>query len=534
MSRKTKRGLTVSVRLVVLAGILGLGAHSGMSQTVVNPASMPRIGTVEERFQAYNVEMLEVTGGRFWKPYKSLQAEASKQPASQKSGPTPAGMNPNMYEYRPPIDLSNARLRKLAAALGPAYVRVSGTWANTTYFYDANGPAPTTPPKGFNGVLTRQQWKGVVDFSHAVNAKIITSFATSPGTRDANGVWTPDQARQFLSYTKSVGGDIAAAEFMNEPSFAGMGGAPKGYDAAAYGRDVAVFRPFLKQTAPEILFLGPGSVGEGGSLPVPANSGMLHSEDLLKATGPVFDVFSYHLYAAVSQRCASMGPASQTNPNAALSNEWLSRPDKINAFYAGLRDRFDPGKPLWNTETADAACGGNPWASTFLDTFRYLDSHALSAQQGVRVIAHNTLAASDYGLLDENTFAPRPNYWAALLWRKLMGTAVLKPGVSPAPNLHVYAHCLRDTPGGVALLVINTDRNASEALSVSAPSERYTLTAQNLEDSHVELNGKELKLGTADSIPRFTGVPTHSEQITFAPASITFLAIPKGSNASCR
>jgi hypothetical protein len=25
------------------------------------------------------------------------------------------------------------------------------------------------------------------------------------------------------------------------------------------------------------------------------------------------------------------------------------------------------------------------------------------------------LAASDYGLLDETSFAPRPNYWAALL-----------------------------------------------------------------------------------------------------------------------
>jgi hypothetical protein len=30
---------------------------------------MPRLGTVDERFQSYNVEMLEVTGGRFWKPY---------------------------------------------------------------------------------------------------------------------------------------------------------------------------------------------------------------------------------------------------------------------------------------------------------------------------------------------------------------------------------------------------------------------------------------------------------------------------------
>ena len=71
------------------------------------------------------------------------------------------------------------------------------------------------------------------------------------------------------------------------------------------------------------------------------------------------------------------------------------------------------------TETADAACGGNPWAATFLDTFRYLDQLGRLAKQGVQVVAHNTLAASDYGLLDEHTFAPRPNYWGALLWRRL-------------------------------------------------------------------------------------------------------------------
>jgi heparanase len=81
-----------------------------MSQNAVNPASVPRIGTIEERFQAYNVEMLEVTGGRFWKPYKDVQREASKQSASQQSTSTPVGMNPNLYQYRPPIDLSNPRL----------------------------------------------------------------------------------------------------------------------------------------------------------------------------------------------------------------------------------------------------------------------------------------------------------------------------------------------------------------------------------------------------------------------------------------
>jgi hypothetical protein len=28
-----------------------------------------KLGTVSDRFQSYNIEMVEVTGGRFWKPY---------------------------------------------------------------------------------------------------------------------------------------------------------------------------------------------------------------------------------------------------------------------------------------------------------------------------------------------------------------------------------------------------------------------------------------------------------------------------------
>lgn len=40
-----------------------------------------------------------------------------------------------------------------------------------------------------------------------------------------------------MEYTKSIGGSFAAAEFMNEPNLATMGGAPAGYDANAYGRD---------------------------------------------------------------------------------------------------------------------------------------------------------------------------------------------------------------------------------------------------------------------------------------------------------
>jgi heparanase len=535
MIRNRQPGYSFGAALAVLANIAYSAPPGAESPLPMAPAKMPRIGTVDERFQSFNIEMVEVIGGRFWKPYgKEVDAALKKQHSAEHAGSTPVGMDPSIYEQRAPLDLSNPRLRKLAAALAPAYMRVSGTWANTVYFQDGDAPALTAPPAGFGGILTRQEWKGVVDFSHTVDAKIVTSFATCPGTRDSVGIWIPEQARRFLTYTKSIGGSIAAAEFMNEPTYAAMGGAPKGYDATAYGRDIAVFRPFIKQEAPEIVFLGPGSVGEGGSLPISLGGGMLRSEDLLKDTGDVFDVFSYHFYGGASKRCASLGAASQTTADEALSEEWLSRTEVVEEFYAGLRDKFAPGKPLWITETADAACGGNPWASTFLDSFRYLDQLGRLAKLGVQVITHNTLASSDYGLLDENTYTPRPNYWAAFLWRKLMGTTVLNPGPSPSPSLHLYAHCLRGKLGGVAFLVINTDKTVAQSLALGSAADRYTLTARKLLDRQVQLNGRELKLDAGDALPRLSGLPTQSGTLTFGPASITFLAMPDANNDNCR
>ena len=75
----------------------------------------------------------------------------------------------------------------LAAALGPAYIRISGSWANTTYFAGGDD-VPALPPTGFKGVLTRPQWRNVVDFTRRVDGRIVTSFAVSAGSRDVAGM----------------------------------------------------------------------------------------------------------------------------------------------------------------------------------------------------------------------------------------------------------------------------------------------------------------------------------------------------------
>src|SRR5258707_2332020 len=119
----------VGTRLCRHAAYAGLFASALSVATAevpsVTPSSMPRIGTVDERFQSYNIEMVEITGGRFWKPYRSLPAAPSAPSAD-----TPRDQDSNLFQYRSPIDLTAIRLLKLAAALWPAYLRVSGTRAN--------------------------------------------------------------------------------------------------------------------------------------------------------------------------------------------------------------------------------------------------------------------------------------------------------------------------------------------------------------------------------------------------------------------
>jgi hypothetical protein len=498
---------TASLRIILaLAFALSANRETFGSEQTIRPGSMPRIATIDARFQSFNIEMVTVTGGPFWRPY--AQGSAADQ---------------NLYAERLPIDLANTRLRRLAATLSPAYLRVSGTWANSTWFSDSDTNA-TRPPAGFNSVLSRAEWRAVVDFARAVDARIVTSFAISAGTHDADGTWTTDQARRLFAYTHSLHGHVAAVEFMNEPNLAAQNGAPAGYDAKAYERDIRIFRALVKEVSPGTLIVGPGSVGYSSSL-----SKDLSTSDLLAASGRGVDVFSYHHYATVSQRCGGRDAAEDI-----LTEDWLSRTDRALAFYRALRDRYEPNRPIWLTETADAACGGNPWDATVVDSFRYLDQLGRLAKAGVQVVMHNTLSGSDYGLLEETSFSPRPNYWAALLWHRLMGTIVLDPGVPPREGLHVYAHCEPQMRGGVSLLVINASRDTSHALALPIRSERYTLRASELESKTIELNGGTLALDAGDALPHIAGTATRAGVATFAPATISFLVIPKAANRACR
>lgn len=506
----------------------GVDGQSDSGIIKINPKEMKHIGSVSDRYQSYNVEMVEVVGGEFWKPYKLMDSLPSLKGASNYDV---SQKNEQMYRKLSPINLADKRLLNLAKGLSPAYVRVSGTWANAVYFQDNDEQLMAKAPAGFVNVLSRSQWKGVIDYLKATDSKLITSFAVSNGVRNAQGVWTPKEAQKIVNYTKSIGGEIAAAELFNEPTIPTAGGEiDKNYNGSDFAEDVAAFNAWAKKEVPNMLTLGPGSVGEGIPGVSFAMGGMkiLPTDSMMSAEPkPVFDVFSYHYYGAASMRMMRSGPFSIKAENA-LDSGWLRRTDTVADYYIRLRDKYLPGKPIWITETAEAAAGGDPFAATYSDCFRYLYQLGSLAKKGIQVICHNTLASSEYGLIDPDTHLPRPNYWAALLWAKLMGTEVYEAG-NGVPAVYLFAHNTKGQKGGISLLVINTNKNAT-TINIPSDAEQYTLTAKELQDTTVQLNGQELRLGENDELPAINGKIIKAGKVQLPSTSITFITFANTEN----
>jgi len=491
--------LMASVSMAFM-GVVSVSAQPINSDVLIDPAGWPHVATVDRHYLSFNIEMAEVTGGEFWAPFGDSQ--------NRRLAP------------RPPLGLDDPRLLLLVKALSPAIIRVSGTWANSTYVAERSETPPDSPPAGFRQVLRPDRWRALTSLVRKSGNTLLLSFPASDGARAADGTWSPEQAGRLVALTNAYRAPVHAVEFINEPNLVGLGALPKGYAAKDYARDFRIFRDFVRREAPGSIILGHSSSGQGGEMP---------PESIARAAAGQSDAVSYHFYGALSERCAEFG--NQTSAVDALSESWLSKTDADRKWYAELRDRYDPEKQLWLTETAQAACGGDRWASTFRDSFRFVDQLGRLAQAGVQVVAHNTLASGDYALVDRSDYSPRPNYWAAWLWRKTMGTRVLEPG-SSITDMHNYAHCHARKKGAVTMMIVNL-AGTGRTINLAQAAQSSVLTAANLDAKDAEINGKRptLALLKKANIQR----QIMSKGTNWVPAySISFLEFIGASNAGCK
>ena len=493
-------------------------------------APLQVIRTVNDKLMSYNVEMTEVTGGTFWKAYTPEQIAGTEKFDVGGAGNIVEAMASLMQVY-PPIDLYNEKLRKLANELGPVWVRVSGTWATKTYYaFDGE-----ETPEGYQNALSKEQWIGVLDFVKAIGAKLLISVANCEGLHKAEEPWNPSQVEKIFALTKEYGATIDAVEFTNEPNMLDITGFPPNYTAENYVRDEDLFHRWVRDNYPGTLIVGPcntgGAMGDeekqgefaGGGVELLAGNNAT-CDDLMRGAQEPLDVYSYHYYNGISERLEAVMPAMHWSSDKVLTEAYLNVAPlncKLNIPY---RDKYCPNGEMWVTESGDAGGGGDTWASTYVDVFRTLNELGTFSTLTDGVIFHNTLASSDYGFLKHGTFDPRPNYFAVLLWNRIMGTTVYDTKEEIREGAHVFAHSRRDGKDGVAYCIINNSETEATTVELPKAAEVYKLHADTLRATVMKLNGKELVLDENNNVPEMAPVVVEGT-LTLEPATMAFVVM---------
>jgi heparanase 1 len=157
------------------------------------------------------------------------------------------------------------------------------------------------------------------------------------------------------------------------------------------------------------------------------------------------------------------------------------------------------------------------------------------ARKDTKVVVRQTLAGMNYGMIDDATLLPRPDYWNSWLWKQLMGSKVYQVSVAgnDASHLRAYAHSsitskTRETT--VLLINIDPEKTVSVNLKGLPDSGRrvFAVTTPDIFGQHLMVNGRELSLGASGEIPElgsFGSSESQGTKLFIHPLSYTFVQL---------
>lgn len=484
------------------------------------------VGQVDPGYLSFAIDTSSLVGGKWWDP----NAESTEAGSGTVNAP--------LFDFdRPPLDV-------LASALAPAYLRIGGSEADKVFYAVGEYAGATQAPAGYESVLTPDQWDAAIRFAERTGLDVVFTLNAGPGNRDDEGVWQPGQAEALIRYAADNGQDVHTWELGNELNlYWYVHGLGERVSTQQYGDDLRALRGLAAELTPDAAVSGQGSaywpvLGE----PLGVLFGF--TEGYLAEAGADTATVSWHYYPQQSRR----GPIATKRAHPAR----LLDPDNLDeaAHWAdqvtALRDEYSPGTPVWLGETGNAQFGGEPGLSdSYLGSLWWLDQLGLLARHEHDVVVRQTLAGSNYQLIDNDTLEPLPDYWASLLWRQLMGTDVLTTTVEPAldssghadtdsdqaARLRLYAHRSADGAAdgpAVTVLAINLDPQRPARLTLpdfaGQASERYRLTGPDLFGTTIRLNERDLTFD-GSRLPELSGSTEPADEqptLTVNPLSMTF------------
>ena len=481
------------------------------------------VATIDPRFLSVAVDTAEVVGGTFWGADGGLEGASGGVQVA-------------------PYDFSRPRLRRLAQELAPAYLRIGGTEADKV-FYDMSDTPVTTAPAPYQAVMTHAQWDGANAFATALGYEVLFTLNAGMGPRNAAGAWQPDNAKVLLDYTHAQGYPIALWELGNEvdafPLTQSLGFTVTGAQLTA---DAMVARTLVNASTPGALLGAPSSA----YWPVVGEYITFYPTFMAAGGGDALDVITWHYYPQQSTRCPIA--TRRADPSLMFQPSTLNEIDTWAAEVEAQRDAHAAGKPVWLGETGNAQCGGQPGESdAFVAGFWWLDELGRVARRGQPVLVRQTLSGSNYGLIDDDSLAPRPDYWTAVLWRRLMDVKVLDAPAATDPLLRIYAHCTRSSApnyaqGAVTIAVINLDQASAVSLNLDSFSgneaDVYALSSPDVTSSEIRLNGTTLTAAADGSPPPIAPLVVSRAggalRARFGPATYGFVVLPGAAAAACQ
>lgn len=447
------------------------------------------------------------------------------------------------------VNLSNPLLLNAVKAFSPLKIRVGGTLQDTIIYDTGDTEEPckqlvknTSEIFGYNGgCLSMSRWDELNHFFKKAGAVIFFGLNALNGRvllsdGSLGEPWNSTNAAALIRYTVNKGYPVQGWEFGNELSGIGYK-ARVGVDQ--YAADTISLKAILdnvyKGSPIMPLVLAPGGNFEADWF-----------SEFVKKTKPNFvDAITHHVY--------SLGAGDHEDLiEKILDPSYL---DKIASRFSkleGILKSAGTQATAWVGESGGAYNSGRDLVTNaFVSSFWYLDQMAMSATYDTKTYCRQSLIGGNYGLLDTTTFKPNPDYYSALLWRRLMGRKVLSTTSNGTRKLRAYAHCARESEG-ITLILINLDGNSTAKVVVSSKSpivsslnhnvsrftrEEYHLTAPNgnLQSRTMLLNGNILTVNKNGEIPNLEPIEVNvMEPVIVAPFSIVFVHMPSFYAPACK
>ena len=242
-------------------------------------------------------------------------------------------------------------------------------------------------------------------------------------------------------------------------------------------------------------------------------------------------------------------------------------------------NQYAPKAEIWLGEGGGSGCGEGDathqqLSNTATDMYWWLDALGNTAVHGHQRFLRETLAGGWYGMMNLTSMEVYPDYYAALLFTRLMGPTVLGVSVAqqPAPSasspVRAYSHCNR-AKGKLTVMLLNlggqvsvklldsssssggggkaTSKSKSKSKSKESPEDllagagaaaagydiyRLQPGPEGAKSHSVKLNGAVLKLGPEGELPPMPGARSTARAIDMAPLDIVFCVLDAPATAS--